>query len=372
MSDPSSQSDNWPAWLEPGALECLPLERALTIPAAWYTSDAVFEFELGSLFAHSWQLAGEASSLAAAGDFRVEDIAASSIILLRDKNGTLRAFHNVCRHRAGPVAAGRGNCKVLRCRYHGWVYRLDGSLHTAPEIGDVQNFDPAEFGLVPLATETVAGMIFVLPGGGQRSMTPAPRELFSEIRQRVGQFNFSALKFYRRDTYDIRCNWKVYVDNYLEGYHLPQVHPELNKILDYRDYSTEVFDGYSLQHSDIAQPTAAYGAGKAFYYFVFPNIMLNILPGRMQTNVVLPLGPDRCRVVFDYYYEDIESGPAQAKIEEDLSFGDLVQKQDIDICEQVQKGLRSGVYHQGRLSQKRELGVHHFQNLLREAYQQAL
>lgn len=360
-----------PAWLNSADLKALPLERASTIPATWYTDRAVHDFEQREVFARNWQLAGEGISLAQPGDFRVEDIAGGGIVLLRDKHGVLRAFHNVCRHRAGPVAAGKGNCKILRCRYHGWVYRLDGTLHTAPEIGDVENFDPADFGLVPLTVSAETCLLFAARTNAARIGSATLAEVFGRIRKRVGQFNFDKLNFYRRDTYDMSCNWKAYVDNYLEGYHLPQVHPELNKILDYQEYTTEVFDGYSLQHSDIAQPTGAYDPGQAFYYFIFPNIMLNMLPGRMQTNVVLPLGPDRCRVVFDYYYDDVASEAARKKIEEDISFGDLVQKQDIDICEQVQKGLASGVYERGRLSVKRELGVHHFQNMLRAAYGRA-
>ncbi|MBT8131393.1 MAG: aromatic ring-hydroxylating dioxygenase subunit alpha, partial [Gammaproteobacteria bacterium] len=173
-------------------------------------------------------------------------------------------------------------------------------------------------------------------------------------------------------SYRINCNWKVYIDNFLEGYHIPQVHPELAEVLDYRDYQTETFDGYSLQHSKIETATAAYNVGEAFYYFIFPNIMLNILPGRMQTNLVIPLGPTQCQVDFDYYYTDVSSADALNQIEEDLRFGDLVQQQDGVICEQVQCGLASGSYHRGRLSVAREAGVHHFQQCLRQAFRQAL
>ena len=357
-----------PAWLREIDLETLPLEKAYTIPASWYTRADVHEFEQRRVFSGSWQLVGEASSLKSPGDYRVEDIAGGAVIVLRDQHGELRAFHNVCRHRAGPVAAGGGNCRVLRCRYHGWVYRLDGSLHTAPELGDALDFDPRDFGLVPLEVCEEAGLLYVAPSPDARIGSLLPNQVFAGIRASINPFDLASLSFYRRDTYDMSCNWKVYVDNYLEGYHLPQVHPELNKILSYQEYRTRVFDGYSLQYSDIAKPTDAYNAGKAFYYFIFPNFMLNILPGRMQSNVVLPLGPERCRVIFDYYYDDISSAAAKKKIAEDLSFGDLVQKQDIAICEQVQKGLASGVYDRGRLSVNREEGVHHFQNMLRAAY----
>lgn len=348
-------------------LEPAPLARAWTLPARLYTDPRLFDLELEAVFAGSWQLAGESQSLASPGDYRVDAIVGAPVILVRGKDRVLRAFYNVCRHRAGPVAAGSGNCKMLRCRYHGWVYQLDGRLHTAPEIGDVEDFDAADFALSSLALEQAGPLVFVARRANARLGTHTLNEVFGEISRRIGRLDFSGLTFFRRDTYDIACNWKVYVDNYLEGYHLPLVHPELSKILDYRGYATETFDGYSLQTSDIETPTAAYAAGDAFYYFLFPNIMLNILPGRLQTNVVIPLGPDRCRVIFDYYYEDAASDEARSRIEEDIRFGDLVQAQDINICEQVQQGLASGVYDRGRLSASREQGVHHFQEMLKAA-----
>ncbi len=360
-----------PAWIQPRDVESVPLERASTIPARWYTDAAVQEWELSELFSHGWQLSGSGSALKNAGDFRVDDIPGTSVLLVRGKDSQLRAFHNVCRHRAGPVAAGAGNCRLLRCRYHGWTYRLDGSLHSAPELGAAEDFDPSDFGLVPLAVTEVGPLALVAPAADANLAGREPAKLFEEIRARIGGLDIDKLQFYRRVSYAMFCNWKVYVDNYLEGYHLPQVHPELTKILDYQDYSTELHHGYSLQYSEIQNPTEAYDAGDAYYYFLFPNIMLNILPGRMQTNVVIPQGPDRCQVIFDYYYGDVTSDAAKTKIEEDISFGDLVQRQDMSICEQVQKGLQSGVYDRGRLSVRREQGVHHFHEMLRAALRRA-
>jgi choline monooxygenase len=174
------------------------------------------------------------------------------------------------------------------------------------------------------------------------------------------------MRYLRRDTYDIDCNWKVYVDNFLEGYHLPHVHPGLSRVLDYRAYDTELFAWHSLQSSPLRDSTELYGDGQAFYYFIYPNVMLNIMPGRLQTNRILPLGPGRCRIVFDYYYA--QDAKAQARMDADRSFSDEVQNEDIGICEAVQRGLASGAYTPGRLCPKREGGVWHYQNLLRAAY----
>ncbi len=354
------------------ALASTGLAQATTIPARWCTDPEVLALEREAVFGPAWQLAGSIQGLDNPGDYRVEQIAGATVILVRGQSGELHAHYNVCRHRAGPVASDAGNCRVLRCKYHGWVYGLDGQLQATPELGDVADFERKDYGLVSLALSEQAPLLLVAGSGRPEIGGQSIDALFTAIRSRVGSLDFSNLKFYRRDSYSMRCNWKVYVDNYLEGYHLPQVHPELTKILDYRDYTTEVHEGYSLQFSEIRNPTEAYGAGEAYYYFLFPNLMLNILPGRLQTNVVIPEGPDRCRVVFDYYYDDISTPEAQAKIEEDIRFGDLVQQQDIDICEQVQLGLASGVYDRGRLSVKREQGVHHFHENLRAAFRAAL
>jgi choline monooxygenase len=196
--------------------------------------------------------------------------------------------------------------------------------------------------------------------------TPAFDEVYGGIAERIAPIDLSAMRYLRRDSYDLDCNWKVYIDNFLEGYHLPHVHPGLSRVLDYRAYDTELFPWHSLQSSPLRNSAEIYGDGQAFYYFVYPNVMLNIMPGRLQTNRILPLGPGRCRVEFDYYYAQDEA--AQKRIAADQTFSDEVQQEDIDICEAVQKGLASGYYQPGRLCPKREGGVWHFHNLLRTAY----
>jgi len=197
-------------------------------------------------------------------------------------------------------------------------------------------------------------------------------ELLAGIPERIEPIDLAKLDFHTQVAYDLECNWKVYVDNYLEGYHLPQVHPGLNRLLDYRSYTTHTAAWYSWQHSPLDGSQGPYAAGEAHYYFVFPNLMLNILPGRLQINRVLPVSQRQCRVLFDYYYADMESAAARKMIEADLRFSDEVQKEDIGICERVQKGLESGCYTAGRLSPKREAGVHHFQELVRAAYRRAV
>ena len=339
------------------------LDHAHALPARYYAGHAALALEQRAVFARSWQLVAHQGQLAEPGDHVVGQVAEVPVLLVRGQDGVLRAFPNVCRHRAGPLALcdGKG-IRALHCKYHGWTYTLEGQLRSAPEMQDACDFRVEDIRLPPLRVHEWQGLVFV----ALDAETPPFDEVYGGIVERIAPIDLSAMRYLRRDTYDIACNWKVYVDNFLEGYHLPHVHPGLSKVLDYRAYDTELFAWHSLQSSPLRNSSALYGDGQAFYYFVYPNVMLNILPGRLQTNRILPLGPDRCRIVFDYHYTQDES--AQARIEADQAFSDEVQREDIAICEAVQRGLSSGHYVPGRLCPKRESGVWHFQNLLRAAY----
>ena len=229
---------------------------------------------------------------------------------------------------------------------------------------DVQAFDISEIHLPRLAVRVWQGLVFVAV---DEALAPNFDAYVTGIDDRIGSDR--GLEHYghhHRVGYDIDCNWKVYVDNYLEGYHVPHVHPELNRLLDYRSYRTELSRWHSLQWSPLESSASLYGNGDALYYWLWPSTMLNILPGRLQVNRVLPLGPDRCRVEFDTWYAPgIDD---EVRRQADIDFSDEVQHEDIGICVDVQRGLASGSYVAGRLNPLRESGVHHFHELLREAY----
>lgn len=339
------------------------LEHASALPARYYVGTDSAERDRLAVFARGWQLLARADQIASAGDHVVGEIAGVPLLLVRGDDGVLRALHNVCRHRAGPLALcdGRG-AKRLRCHYHGWTYALDGRLLSAPEMEDALDFDSASIRLPEARAAVWRGLVFA-------ALDPAAplTEVLAEVDARLDSRSLEDYAFHRHYAYDMACDWKVYLDNYLEGYHVPHIHPELNRMLDYRDYVVEPGRWSSLQHSSLTSDKALYGDGEALYWFVWPNTLLNVLPDRMQTNRVTPLGAGRCRVTFDYFYPastpDLDSRHAQ-----DHAFSDLVQRQDIDMCEVVQRGLASGSYQSGRLNPKRENGVHHFQELLRESY----
>ena len=343
------------------ALEPQSAAAALTLPAACYTQAQFAATELGAVFARSWQLVAHAAQVAGAGDHALAEIAGVPLLIVRGDDGELRALHNVCRHRAGPLADcdGRG-AKQFACRYHGWRYALDGRLLGAPDMGRARDFDVATIRLPQARVAQWQGLVFA----ALDEAAPPFTEVVEPIDARLGGRPIAGYRFDRRASYEVACNWKVYVDNYLEGYHVAQVHPTLAPLLDDERYATTTARWASLQASPLAGG-GPYAAGEALYWWLFPNTMLNVLPGRLQTNRVTALAIDRCRVDFDYFYAPQVAPEARV---EDQRFSDEVQVEDIAICEAVQRGLASGSYAAGRLNPTQEAGLLHFHELLRAAY----
>jgi choline monooxygenase len=349
------------------------IRRASTLPARLYVDPVYLELERERIFAHTWQLVGRAEQISDGGMFFTAHIGNESIVVLRDGD-TLRGFHNVCLHRAGPVAHGCGKRQTLQCRYHGWTYALDGRLLRAPEMEGVERFTPDDMHLRPIGVATWGPLVFANLDG--RAVPLA--DMLGAIPARVRQFGCESMRYVMRKEYELACNWKVYVDNYLEGYHIPVVHPTLHKEIDYDSYRVEPHRYSSVQHAPLrpVPPAAAAqrrydpsksDAPEAVYGWVFPNIMLNIYLGQMQTNVVLPLSHDRTLVVFEWFAANPPAEPAaDPEWSRLVAFSDEIQDEDIEICETVQRNLRSRVYDRGRYSVKRENGVHHFHSLLHE------
>lgn len=342
-----------------------PLATALALPAHCYVDPAMHGRDRGAVFARSWQLVAHAAQVAGAGDHAVAEIAGVPLVIVRGDDGVLRALHNVCRHRAGPLATcdGRG-ARALTCQYHGWTYALDGQLRGAPEMGRAEEFDSVAIRLPQARVTEWQGLVFAALDAAAPPFDAVVDGI--DARLAAAGHRLADYRFHRRVSYDIDCDWKAYVDNYLEGYHVPRVHLGLNALLDYRSYTTTTARWHSLQASPLDSAPTLYGSGEALYYWLWPNTMLNCLPGRLQTNRVLPLATGRCRVEFDFFYAEANAAQADA----DAQFSDDVQKEDIGICEAVQRNLASGSYVAGRLNPLRESGVWHFHELLRAAYRQ--
>jgi choline monooxygenase len=344
------------------------LERASTLPASWYFDSALYERERRYVFGRTWQYVCHASRVAAPGDYATFDIAGEPVVVARGQDGVLRAFSNVCRHRAGPTAVGCGNARSLRCGYHGWTYGLDGRLIGTPEFEGVEDFDRAHFGLPPVDVDCWGPFVFVRIEASGVSLA----EFLGELPERCAPFDLQTPVLAERRDYFIDCNWKVYVDNYLEGYHIPIVHPGLMRDLDYARYWTETFRYFSLQHAPLrpADPAAAGSrryadAGEddaVLYVWLFPNLMLNIYPDNYSVNLILPLDVGRTVTTFEWYFDPAKDADLARTVE----FSDVIQQEDIEICLHVQKGLRSRSYDRGRYSVMRENGVHHFHGLIGE------
>ena len=359
------------------------IECAHTLASRFYVDPTILEIEKARIFRRTWQLVGTLShpcgevngvprTISDPESFFTVDLAGEPIIIVRDNQATLRAFSNVCRHRAGPIALGSGCKNVLRCQYHGWTYTLDGRLIGTPDIEGVEFFDRSTMGMFPLRLETWEQFIFV-------NFDPNAEPLSSylgDIPAQARGFKFEGLQFAERRDYLINCNWKVYVDNYLEGYHIPIAHPGLMKEIDYSQYRTDTFRYYSQQFAPIramkpddTSPrfyTPGTGLQEALYFWIFPNLMLNIYPDNVSTNLIVPLAPDKTLTIFEWFFHGTPSDKMRERIQRAIAFSDEVQQEDIGLCEQVQRGLHSSTYDRGRYSVKRENGVHHFHMLLGE------
>jgi choline monooxygenase len=345
--------------------------RAWSLPASFYVGPAIAGEEKERIFARTWQVVGHREQVAKPGDYFTTRLVDEPLLVVRGADDQLRGFYNVCRHRAGPPAEGCGSRKLFRCIYHGWTYNLDGTLNHATEIEGVESFRPEDFALVPVLCEEWFNLIFV---NLDPNATPL-RASLGELAPQAERFPFQSMKLFERRTYEMNCNWKTYVDNYLEGYHLPTVHPGLNRELDFNAYTVEPYARHVRQWSPIrgAQPGDAtprrYREARAGlttdYFWAFPNWMLNCYPDNVSLNVVLPLEPERSLAIFEWYLPEVDLGSEAAKAA--VRFSDEIQLEDVAICEAVQKNLRSRSYQRGRFSVKQERGVHAFHRIYAQA-----
>jgi len=344
-----------------------PLERAFTIPAGWYVNEDLFDLERKTVFA-GWHYAGRLDQVREPGGFLTTSIAGEPILVARGADGALRGFFNVCRHHAAEVVTEeQGRAKVLRCPYHGWTYGLDGALKGTPDFAGVACFEREKNGLVPVATEVWETFVFVrLREKGEGLLGFLGGDVVEQFRP----LSLGGLHFLERRRYAFDCNWKVFVDNYLDGgYHIPYLHKGLDSVLDYARYAIENGPHHCLQWSPVVrdraeEQTAAHrGGDRALYYWIYPNFMVNWYEGYMDTNLVIPLAVDRTEVIFDFYFPDVSEAARERNIAS-LAVGQRIQDEDTAICKSVQRGLASRAYRAGRLSVRREAGEHLFHRLL--------
>ena len=345
-----------------------PPAEASTPPSAWYADPRILELEQRTVFSPSWQLVGRADQVHNPGQYISCHIAGEPILVVRGSDSVLRAFFNVCRHHAAAVVTkSEGKTENLRCPYHGWTYDLEGRLILTPEFAGVANFDRNANGLVPVQITEWQGWIFAkLADSG-----PALEDfLGSDLIERFEHLNLERLSWFERRSYFLHCNWKVFVDNYLDGgYHVPQIHGGLSSVLDNSKYKIETGERFCLQSSPItaekgeAKTPAVRKGTRANYIWIYPNFMINMYDEVMDTNLVIPRGVDKTEVIFDYYFADISAASREKNLAS-IAVSEQIQAEDVAICQSVQRGLKSRAYETGRLSVRREAGEQLFHKLL--------
>jgi choline monooxygenase len=329
---------------------------AETLTSSLYRDPSVYEMERRRIFARSWQLVAHDAQLADPGAWLALTVAGYPLILVRGEEGRIRAFHNVCRHRAGPLAPdGNGRCEsALVCRYHGWRYALDGRLASARDFGAADGFDPRAYGLIGLACECWRGFVFVNVETGAQPLAAA----IAPMAERMRDMPLESFRPTRRATHEIRCNWKTYVENYLEGYHVPVLHPALHAAIDTARYEIELH-GEIVFHS---APPRAGAAVSGLWAWMWPCLGVNGYGRGLMMERIWPLDHARTRLNYLYFFPpDMPDAEQQAAI----AASEVTTLEDIAITEAVQRNLDAGIYDRGRLSPKHEEAVALFQRLFR-------
>jgi len=353
-----------------------PLAQASTIPASWYTDKRIFDLEQQTVFSGSWQVCARIDQVIKSGDYVTTEIADEPIVIVRGSDEELRGFFNVCRHHAAAVMTEReGHANQMRCPYHGWTYSLEGELKGTPEFSGVCSFERAENGLLPIQIATWEKWVFARLSGQVRSLNESElllaEFLGADFIAQLQKLNLGNLHWCERRSYTLNCNWKVFVDNYLDGgYHVPHLQKGLDSVLDYSHYAIENGARFCLQSSPMVsgernEINASRQGDRALYYWLYPNFMMNVYEGMLDTNLVRPISIDRTEVIFDFYFADV-SEAARARNAASIAIGDRIQQEDLGICESVQRGLSSRAYDAGRLSVRREAGEHLFHRLLHD------
>lgn len=353
-------------------------QQSFTLPARYYTDPAIQAWEREAIFAHSWCYAGHLSHLRNVGDYITCDIGGQNILVIRGKDLALRAFYNVCQHRAHELARGRGNAKILVCPYHAWTYQPDGQLRSARGSENLPHFDKDAFCLKSVQVESMAGFVFVNLDPHASSLKEQSGDLEAEIRAYCPEIDRLVLS--RTMTYDLAGNWKNSVDNFLECYHCHVAHSDFCDLVDMKSYRSILHDIYSSHcgRSRLADSRAYKYSGderamKFGSWLLWPNLSIEVFPGAPNVNIFhhVPTGPETTRHVFEFYFASAIPSPEQ---EDAIRYIDeILQVEDIALVESVQRGLNSRGYNQGRFivddgrTDMSEHAVHHFHNLVIEA-----
>jgi len=349
-----------------------------TLPQRYFVSSEVFAEEQEKIFSRQWVLAGHQSQIAKSGDFFVPDVAGESLIVTRDRNGEIRGFYNVCRHRGTRLCEEQnGYSAAIQCPYHAWTYGLDGRLIGSPHMDEVPGFDRSDYSLHPVNLGVWEGFIFV-------NLADDPMPLEEWIAPLAGKFShwsLPRLRSAKRVEYDVNANWKLMFENYSECYHCPGVHPMLSKVSPYDSAENDLTEGpflggfmkinkgKSLTMSGEAcalridhPPSPSYGAAgeqegkdRVFYYSIFPNMLLSMHPEYVMVHQLWPQSPERTLIVCDWLFHPDAFERSDFKPQDAIEFWDVTNKQDWHVCELSQQGIASRAYEPGPYSSRESI-----------------
>jgi choline monooxygenase len=327
---------------------------AETLPWSWYTDPEILRHEQERIFRRAWQYVGHSGQVTEAGDRFPAELGEVPVVVVRDEEGTVRGFLNVCRHRGSQLVEEAGRRETLQCQYHAWTYALDGSLRAAPRSEREPGFDAEGLSLVELRLEAWGPFLFV---NADREARP----LLDALRPLPDLVPLDALEFRLRDDYELAANWKIACENYLECYHCPVAHKGFSKAFQVSA------DAYRLEPTGefvLSQFAPSRTDGEGQFHFVWPNLKVNVYPGPPNLSIgpLVPAGPGGSRGYLDYFFS---ADADEAWIQELLAFDRQVGAEDRVLVERVQRGVRSGLVEQGRLLPESEQLVVRFQELVR-------
>jgi carnitine monooxygenase subunit len=323
-----------------------------TLPYRWYTDAEVLAAERARLFAPAWHYAGHLGLVAEPGSYftcRAGDV---PVVVVRDRDGTLRALVNVCRHRGAEVVSGAGRCTTLQCHYHAWTYGLDGALRAAPR-SSAQGLDRAALGLRGAAVDTWGPFVFVHADAAPAlsladTLGPLPDIVAG------GGLDVDALSFHHRSPYTLQANWKVAVENYLECYHCAVAHPGFSDVIDVDEeaYRLESHPTFASHYARVRErPRGSHYDATGIdgqFHLVWPALKINVMPGRANLSIgpLTPVSPTRTDGVLDYFFAADED---PVWIADYIALDDQVGAEDRVLVESVQRGIGSGVFEHGEL-----------------------
>ena len=324
----------------------------------YYVDPAIYGREREAIFARHWQMLGPVSRVAEPGQYLAVEIANWKLFALRGEDGVLRAFHNVCRHRgARLLEEGTGHCQTLRCPYHLWVYDHDGRLRAAPWFGDDPGFRLEDWPLQPIAVDTWRGLLFV-------AIDPATSliEQLGDLPEEVADFPIESLAPVAGERFLMKSNWKTYTDNFVEGYHVPGIHPAFSKVIQFDRFETVARRG--LVRMTAPQRSGSIYGGK--WLWMWPSWTLSVFPGGMNTSRINPTSAGETELVYHFYFADTSEAAAETRART-IATNCQIVREDFGICEHTQRNYASGAYVPGPLSPRHEQSVAYFQSKVIEA-----